>query len=50
MKRGDATLSSRTMNFRGPRGAGDRRMIEVSAAGRAGTPDEGDKAISFLSY
>jgi NAD(P)-dependent dehydrogenase (short-subunit alcohol dehydrogenase family) len=24
----------------GPRGAGYRRMIEVSAAGRAGTPDE----------
>ena len=23
----------------GPRGAGYRRMIEVSAAGRAGTPD-----------
>lgn len=26
--------------LRGPRGAGYRRMIEVSAAGRAGTPDE----------
>jgi NAD(P)-dependent dehydrogenase (short-subunit alcohol dehydrogenase family) len=26
--------------FNGPRGAGYRRMIEVSAAGRAGTPDE----------
>ena len=24
----------------GPRGAGYRRMIEVSAAGRAGTPDD----------
>jgi len=24
----------------GPRGAGYRRMIEISAAGRAGTPDE----------
>jgi NAD(P)-dependent dehydrogenase (short-subunit alcohol dehydrogenase family) len=24
----------------GPRGAGYRRMIELSAAGRAGTPDE----------
>jgi len=24
----------------GPRGAGYRRMIEASAAGRAGTPDE----------
>jgi NAD(P)-dependent dehydrogenase (short-subunit alcohol dehydrogenase family) len=24
----------------GPRGAGYRRMIEVAAAGRAGTPDE----------
>jgi NAD(P)-dependent dehydrogenase (short-subunit alcohol dehydrogenase family) len=24
----------------GPRGAGDRRMIEVSAAGRPGTPDK----------
>jgi hypothetical protein len=24
----------------GPRGAGYRRMIEVSPAGRAGTPDE----------
>lgn len=24
----------------GPRGAGYRRMIEVCAAGRAGTPDE----------
>jgi NAD(P)-dependent dehydrogenase (short-subunit alcohol dehydrogenase family) len=26
--------------LRGPRGAGYRRMIEISAAGRAGTPDE----------
>src|SRR3954454_18724703 len=26
--------------LKGPRGAGYRRMIEVSAAGRAGTPDE----------
>jgi NAD(P)-dependent dehydrogenase (short-subunit alcohol dehydrogenase family) len=26
--------------LRGPRGAGYRRMIEVSSAGRAGTPDE----------
>lgn len=26
--------------LRGPRGAGYRRMMEVSAAGRAGTPDE----------
>ena len=26
--------------LRGPRGAGYRRMIELSAAGRAGTPDE----------
>ena len=26
--------------LRGPRGAGYRRMIDVSAAGRAGTPDE----------
>jgi NAD(P)-dependent dehydrogenase (short-subunit alcohol dehydrogenase family) len=26
--------------LRGPRGAGHRRMIEVPAAGRAGTPDE----------
>ena len=26
--------------LRGPRGPGYRRMIEVSAAGRAGTPDE----------
>ena len=26
--------------LRGPRGAGYRRMIEMSAAGRAGTPDE----------
>lgn len=26
--------------LRGPRGAGYRRMLEVSAAGRAGTPDE----------
>jgi NAD(P)-dependent dehydrogenase (short-subunit alcohol dehydrogenase family) len=26
--------------LRGPRGAGYRRMIEASAAGRAGTPDE----------
>ena len=36
--------------LRGPRGAGYRRMIEVSAAGRADTPDEGGKASSFLSY
>ena len=26
--------------LKGPRGAGYRRMMEVSAAGRAGTPDE----------
>jgi NAD(P)-dependent dehydrogenase (short-subunit alcohol dehydrogenase family) len=26
--------------LRGPRGAGYRRMIDISAAGRAGTPDE----------
>ena len=26
--------------LKGPRGAGYRRMLEVSAAGRAGTPDE----------
>ena len=26
--------------LRGPRGAGYRQMIEISAAGRAGTPDE----------
>jgi len=26
--------------LKGPRGAGYRRMIEMSAAGRAGTPDE----------
>ena len=28
------------MNLRGPRGDGYRRMIDVSSAGRAGTPDE----------
>lgn len=32
----------------GPRGAGYRRMIEVSAAGRAGTPDEVATVASLL--
>ena len=32
----------------GPRGAGYRRMIEISAAGRAGTPDEVGNLASFL--
>ena len=32
----------------GPRGAGYRRMIEVSAAGRAGTPDEVGTAGALL--
>ncbi len=32
----------------GPRGAGYRRMIEVSAAGRAGTPDEVGNVGSLL--
>jgi len=32
----------------GPRGAGYRRMIEGSVAGRAGTPDEGG-AVAALS-
>jgi len=32
----------------GPRGAGYRRMIEVSAAGRAGTPDEVGTVGAFL--
>jgi NAD(P)-dependent dehydrogenase (short-subunit alcohol dehydrogenase family) len=32
----------------GPRGAGYRRMIEVSAAGRAGTPDEVGNVAALL--
>lgn len=32
----------------GPRGAGYRRMIEVSAAGRAGTPDEVANVAALL--
>lgn len=32
----------------GPRGAGYRRMIEVSSAGRAGTPDEIASLAAFL--
>jgi NAD(P)-dependent dehydrogenase (short-subunit alcohol dehydrogenase family) len=34
--------------LRGPRGAGYRRMIEVSAAGRAGTPDEVASVAALL--
>ena len=34
--------------LRGPRGAGYRRMIEVSAAGRAGTPDEVGNVAALL--
>jgi NAD(P)-dependent dehydrogenase (short-subunit alcohol dehydrogenase family) len=34
--------------LRGPRGAGYRRMIEVSAAGRAGTPDEVGHVAALL--
>ncbi len=34
--------------LKGPRGAGYRRMIEVSAAGRAGTPDEVGAVAAFL--
>jgi len=34
--------------LRGPRGAGYRRMIEISAAGRAGTPDEVGTAGALL--
>jgi NAD(P)-dependent dehydrogenase (short-subunit alcohol dehydrogenase family) len=34
--------------LKGPRGAGYRRMIEVSAAGRAGTPDEVGTAGALL--
>jgi NAD(P)-dependent dehydrogenase (short-subunit alcohol dehydrogenase family) len=34
--------------LRGPRGAGYRRMIEVSAAGRAGTPDEVGTVAALL--
>jgi hypothetical protein len=44
----DVVLSNDEL--RGPRGAGYRRMIEVSAAGRAGTPEEVGKASSFLSH
>jgi len=40
----DASISRRTPlakdELTGPRGAGYRRMIELSAAGRGGTPDE----------
>jgi len=32
----------------GPRGAGYRRMIEISAAGRAGTPDEVGNVAALL--
>jgi NAD(P)-dependent dehydrogenase (short-subunit alcohol dehydrogenase family) len=32
----------------GPRGAGYRRMIEVSAVGRAGTPDEVGTVAALL--
>jgi NAD(P)-dependent dehydrogenase (short-subunit alcohol dehydrogenase family) len=32
----------------GPRGAGYRRMLEVSAAGRAGTPDEVANVAALL--
>jgi hypothetical protein len=32
----------------GPRGAGYRRMIELSAAGRAGTPDEVGTVAALL--
>jgi NAD(P)-dependent dehydrogenase (short-subunit alcohol dehydrogenase family) len=34
--------------FTGPRGAGYRRMIEISAAGRAGTPDEVGNVAALL--
>jgi len=34
--------------LKGPRGAGYRRMMEVSAAGRAGTPDEVGALGAFL--
>jgi NAD(P)-dependent dehydrogenase (short-subunit alcohol dehydrogenase family) len=34
--------------LKGPRGAGYRRMLEVSAAGRAGTPDEVGTLGAFL--
>jgi len=34
--------------FNGPRGAGYRRMIEISAAGRAGTPDEVGNVAALL--
>lgn len=34
--------------LRGPRGSGYRRMIEVSAAGRAGTPDEVGTVAALL--
>ena len=33
----------------GPRGAGYRRMIEVSAAGRPGTPDEVANVVLFAA-
>lgn len=34
--------------LRGPRGAGYRRMIDISAAGRAGTPDEVGNVAALL--
>lgn len=37
---GTALVLEEFGNLTGPRGEGYRRMIEVSAAGRAGTPDE----------